>query len=109
MRLWIALAVITALGVAAQVTVTPPAARATPAVATVTIRHAVATIYGALATEVVIGDPMPLSEVSDLVVVAIATTADGGSCEIDVNGASVAYASAPAGAAVACVWDRRAR
>jgi hypothetical protein len=88
---------------------TTPVARLTPQVVTVTIVGAVATIYGARATEVVIGAPMRLSHITDLVVVAIATGPDGGSCVIRADGARVGtQASAPGGSAAACIWDRRA-
>jgi hypothetical protein len=80
------------------------AAHASPPATTLTVTAAAATVYGAQATEVVIGAPMPLSGITDLVVVAIAPTSDGGSCEIRAAGVRVAYASAPAGSAAACIW-----
>lgn len=79
----------------------------TSASATVTIIAADATIYGAVATETVVGDPMPLSQLTDTVVVVIKATGCTGACEIDAAGVPVAFAYTSLGQETICTWNRR--
>lgn len=84
-----------------------PASAAAATTATLTITGATANIYGARATETIVGQPMPLTALTDTVVVVIEATDGIGSCEIDANGVRVAYASTSQGQQAVCVWNRR--
>ncbi len=86
-----------------------PLTVARPTDATLTVVGATATVYGARATETVIGAPMPLSDIGDTVVVVIEGTAGIASCEILAGGVRVAHAATTVGQQAVCVWNLTAR
>jgi hypothetical protein len=88
---------------------TAPRAVARPTDATLTVVGATATVYGARATETVIGAPMPLSDIGDTVVVVIEGTAGIASCEILAGGVRVAHAATTVGQQAVCIWNLTAR
>lgn len=74
---------------------------------TVTVLGGAANIYGAQATETTIGTPMPLSGLTDTVVVVLTAGKGTASCEIDSAGQRVAYQQTWAGMQAVCIWNRK--